>query len=70
MAQISYYLEVLNWSFSSSDNAGVEIMSVHKADWNVRFMSGTHIMQASRAKFDKHEVNPSCLLCCNEQENT
>ena len=45
-------------------------MSVHKAGWKVRLMSGTYILQATRDKFHQHEVDPSCLLCRKEPENT
>ena len=45
-------------------------MSIHKAGWKVRLMSGTYMLQATRAKFNQHEVDPLCLLCHKEPENT
>ena len=32
-------------------------------------MSGTHMLQATRARFNQHQVDPTCLLCCKEPEN-
>ena len=27
-------------------------------------MSGTYMLHASRARFDQHELDTTCLLCC------
>ena len=34
-----------------------------------RFKSGTYMLQTARARFNQYDVDPTCLLCCNEQEN-
>ena len=43
-------------------------MSVQKAGWKARLMTGTYMLQATRARFDQHQVDPTCLLCCKEPE--
>ena len=47
----------------------VNIMSVQKAGWKARLMTGTYMLQATRARFNQHQVDPTCLLCCKEPEN-
>ena len=44
-------------------------MSVQKADWKARLMSGTYMLQTTRARVNPHQVDPTCLLCCKEPEN-
>ena len=51
-------------------DASFDLMSVHKAGWKVRLMSNTYMLQAARDKFNQHEVDPFCLLCRKEPENT
>ena len=31
--------------------------------------AGTYMLQATRARFNQFEVDPTCLLCCKEPEN-
>ena len=50
-------------------DAGYDIMSVQRAGWKARLMSGTYMLQATRARFNQFEVDPTCLLCCKEPEN-
>ena len=50
-------------------DAGHDIMSVQKAGWKARLMTGTYMLQATRARFNQHQVDPACLLCCKEPEN-
>ena len=50
-------------------DAGHDIMSVQKAGWKARLMTGTYMLQANRARFNQHQVDPMCLLCCKEPEN-
>ena len=50
-------------------DAGHDIMSVQKAGWKARLMTGTYMLQATRARFNQHQVDPTCLLCCKEPEN-
>ena len=68
------YLNTLKYTIGRShlvwQDASFDVMSVHKAGWKVRLMSGTYMLQATRAKFNQHEVDPSCLLCRKEPENT
>ena len=44
-------------------------MSVQKASWKARLMTGTYMLQATRARFNQHQVDPTCSLCCKEPEN-
>ena len=49
--------------------AGFDIMLVQKVGWKARLMSDTYIMymlQVTRAKFNQHQVDSMCLLCCKE----
>ena len=68
------YLNILKYTIVRShlvwQDAGFDDMSVHKAGWKVRLMSGTYMLQASPSKFNQHEVDPSCLVCHKEPENT
>ena len=48
---------------------GFDIMSVQKAGWKARLMSGTYMLQATRARLNQHQVDPTYLLCCKEPEN-
>ena len=32
-------------------------------------MTGTYLLQATRARFNQHQVGPKCLFCCKEPEN-
>ena len=50
-------------------DAGHDIMSVQKAGWRARLMTGTYMLQATRARFNQHQVDPTRLLCCKEPEN-
>ena len=50
-------------------DAGYDIMSVQRAGWKARLMSGTYMLQATRARFNQFEVDPTCLLCFKEPEN-
>ena len=50
-------------------DAGHDIMSVQKAGWKARLMTGTYMLQATRARFNQHQMDPTCLLCCKEPEN-
>ena len=50
-------------------DAGYDIMSVQRAGWKARLMSGTYMLQATRARFNQFEVDPTCLICCKEPEN-
>ena len=50
-------------------DAGHDIMSVQKAGWKARLMTGSYMLQATRARFNQHQVDPTCLLCCKEPEN-
>ena len=51
-------------------DAGNDIMSVQKAGWKARLMTGTYMLQAAHARFNQHhrQVDPTCLLCCKESE--
>ena len=68
------YLNTLKYTIGQPhlvwQDAGFDAMSVHKAGWKVRIMSGTYMLKATRDKFNQHEVDPSCLLCRKEPENT
>ena len=44
-------------------------MSVQKAGWKARLMTGTYMLQATRAMFNQHQVDPTCFLCCKKPEN-
>ena len=44
-------------------------MSVQKAGWKARLMSGTYMLHATRARFNQYQVDPTCLCCCKEPEN-
>ena len=45
-------------------DAAFDIMSVQKEGWKARYM-----LHATRARFNQHQVDPPCLLCCKEPEN-
>ena len=44
-------------------------MSVQKAGWKARLMTGTYMLQATRARFNQNQMGPTRLLCCKEPEN-
>ena len=44
-------------------------MPVQKASWKARLMSGTYMLQATRARLYQHQVDPTRLCCCKEPEN-
>jgi hypothetical protein len=39
------------------------------ASYRAKMLSGTYILQSTRAKFNQHEVDPICLLCREEEED-
>ena len=50
-------------------NAGVNLMAIKKAGMKVRLMTGTHVLQSNRAKFNQCSVNPTYLLCGEDPED-
>ena len=46
--------------------AGFDIVSVQKRGWKARLMSGTYMLQLTRAEFNQQQVDSTCLLCCKE----
>ena len=58
----------LVWCDAGFDITSVQI-SLSRASWKARFKAGTYMLQTARARFNQYDVDPTCLLCCNEQEN-
>ena len=50
-------------------DAGHDIMTVQQASWKASLMSGTYMLQVTRARFNQHQVDLTCLMCCKEPEN-
>ena len=46
-------------------DADFDIMSVQKAGWKAKLMSGTYML---RVRFNQHQVYQTCFLCCNSKE--
>ena len=65
------YLKTMKYTIGQAhlawQDAGFDVMSVHKAGWKVRLMSSTYMLQATRAKFNQHKVDPTLLLCRKKQ---
>ena len=49
--------------------AGRDPVSVHKANIHVKLVSGTYILQTSKAKFNQYEFSSQCPLCGMEPED-
>ena len=49
--------------------AGRDPVSVHKANIHVKLVSGTYILQTSKAEFNQYEVSSQCPLCGIEPED-
>ena len=41
--------------------AGFDIMSGNKVSWTARLISGTYMLQGTHARFNYHEMDPTCL---------
>ena len=35
----------------------------------LKYLCGSYVLQANRQKFNKHNIDPACLLCKNSEEN-
>ena len=44
-------------------------IDVEKAAIKARILTGTYTLQSNRAKFNQHDVDPTCLLCKECPEN-
>lgn len=44
-------------------------IDVEKAAIKARILTGTYTLQSNRAKFNQHDVDPTCLLCKEGPEN-
>ncbi len=52
------------------DFCGTEPRRLKAASYRVKMLTGTYILQASLAKFNQEEVEPTCQLCGAEAEDT
>ena len=50
-------------------NAGFNLMARKKAGSKAKLMTGTYVLQSTRAKFIQYSVDPACLLCCYDTED-
>ena len=50
-------------------NAGFNLMIIKKACMKARLMTGTYVLQSSRAKYNQYSVKPTCLLCGEDPED-
>ena len=47
----------------------LQLRDAYRVRLKLKLASGCYILQSSRATFNKNEVNPTCLLCGEEDEN-
>ena len=50
-------------------NAGHDPVSVRKASYKAKVATHTYTLQADRAKFNQHQVDPTCVLCKKSPED-
>ena len=50
-------------------NAGFNLMTIKKAGFKAKLMTGTYVLQSNRAKFNQYSVDPTCLLCGDDTED-
>ena len=45
-------------------------MAIKKAGFKAKLMTGTYVLQSNRAKFNQFSVDPTCLLCNDDAEDS